>query len=343
MIRGIPAQIRRITVNVDRPEFEINPTSCTPKRIEGTLNGSEGASPPISIPFQVGDCEHLPFAPVLTASTTGHASKANGTSFIVKVRSPGLGQANIAKVSVQLPSQLPSRLTTIQKACPAATFEANPAACPEGSVIGRATVHTPVLKSALTGPAYLVSHGGAAFPDIEFLLQGEGISLVLDGKTDIKHGITYSKFESVPDQPFTSFETVLPAGPHSALTANVAEAKKYDLCGENLKMPTTIVAQNGATIEHNTKIALEGCGAVKGAKAKKLTRAQLLAKALHACRTKYKRSGPKRVKCEKAARQVRPQEALPQTEAHGTQDRTREQPTLTGFTALRLDRDQVQP
>ncbi len=302
MIRGIPAQIRKITVNVDRPNFEINPTSCAPKHIEGTLDGAEGASMPLSIPFQVGGCEHLPFAPVLSAAAQGHASKADGVSFVVKVTSAGLGQANIAKVSVQLPKQLPSRLTTIQKACPAAVFEANPALCPEGSVIGHATVHTPVLKSAVSGPAYLVSYGGAAFPDIEFVLQGEGITLVLDGKTDIKHGITYSKFESVPDQPFTSFETVLTAGPHSALTANVAESKKYDLCGETLEMPTTIAAQNGTTIEQQTRIAVEGCGAVKAAKAKKLTRAQLLANALHTCRTRYKHAKRRRARCEKLAR-----------------------------------------
>ena len=217
-----------------------------------------------------------------------------------------MGQANIQKVDLQLPKQLPSRLPTIQKACLASVFESNPAACDEGSLIGTATIHTPVLKNPLTGPAYLVSHGNAAFPDVEFVLQGEGITLVLDGKTQIKDGITYSKFESAPDAPFTSFETVLPAGPHSALTANVAERKHFELCGETLEMPTTITGQNGAVIERSTRITIEGCGAVKAAKTRRLTNAQKLGKALAACRKRYEHAKAKRLRCEKLARKRYP-------------------------------------
>ncbi len=302
MIRGIPAQIKKIIVGVNREGFEFNPTNCSPTKIEGTLDGSEGAVADISSPFEVGGCQGLPFAPTLSAATNGHASKANGANFVVKVTSKGLGQANIAKVDLQLPKALPARLSTLQKACTEAAFDANPASCPEGSDIGTATIHTPVLRNPLSGPAYLVSHGNAAFPDVEFVLQGEGITLMLDGKTQIKDGITYSKFDSAPDAPFTTFETVLPAGPHSALTANVAETKKYDLCGETLQMPTTITAQNGAVIERSTRIALQGCAAVKAAKAKKLSRAQKLAAALTACRKRFKHAKRRRAACERAAR-----------------------------------------
>jgi hypothetical protein len=302
MLKGIPVDLKHLRVTVDRPDFEFNPTNCSAMKVTGTLQGAEGASASVSSPFELAGCNTLPFAPQLTAATSGHASKADGTSLIVKVSSKGLGQANIAKVDLQLPKQLPSRLATIQKACLASVFEANPAACDEGSLIGTATIHTPVLKNPLTGPAYLVSHGNAAFPDVEFVLQGEGIKLVLDGKTQIKHGITYSKFESAPDAPFTTFETVLPAGPHSALTANVTEQKHYDLCGENLHMPTTITAQNGAVIEQSTKIAVQGCTAVKASKTRKLTNAQKLANALKDCRLRYKRDARRRQQCEKRAR-----------------------------------------
>ncbi len=299
MLKGIPVQLKRLQVNVDRQGFEFNPTSCEPMSITGTLSGSEGAATNVSSRFQVGGCEGLPFHPSLEASTSGQASKANGASLTVKVTSAGLGQANIRKVFLTIPKILPSRLQpTLQHACPDVVFNANPAGCDEDSLIGSATVHTPVLKSPLTGPAYVVSHGNAAFPDVEFVLQGEGITLVLDGKTDIKGGVTYSRFESAPDAPFTTFETVLPEGPHSVLAVNTEEAPDYDLCTHKITIPTVITAQDGAVIEQTTKVATTGCGALTGYKAK-FTNAQLLAKALKACKKDKRKAN--RVRCAKAA------------------------------------------
>ena len=306
-IRGIPLQLKRVIVEVDRSGFEFNPTGCEAKTISATIAGSEGTSANVSSPFKAENCGALPFSPQLSAGAVGHGSKAQGTTFKVTVtsggvNSGGVAQAGIAKVNLQLPKQLSSRLPTLQKACTEGVFNSNPAACDEGSVIGYATIHTPVLRSPLSGPAYLVSHGNAAFPDVEFVLQGEGIKLVLDGKTQIKNEITYSKFESTPDAPFTTFETVLPAGPHGVLVPNVSESKHFDLCGETIEMPTTIVGQNGVRIEHNTKIAIEGCSAVKSVHVKKLTRVQLLSKALQACRKRYKHNKHARQRCEKQAR-----------------------------------------
>jgi hypothetical protein len=305
-IRGIPLQLKRVLVTVDRSGFEFNPTSCAPMMIEGTITGSEGGSADVSSPFQVGGCKSLSFSPQLTASAVGHGSKADGTTFAVTVRSggtnaSGVAQAGIAKVQLQLPKQLSSRLPTLQKACTDTVFNANPASCDEGSVIGYATIHTPVLKNPLTGPAYLVSHGGAAFPDVEFVLQGENIKLVLDGQTDIKGELTYSRFESTPDAPFTVFETVLPAGPHGVLTPNVPEAKRFSLCGETLTMPTTMIAQNGTRIERETKVQVTGCGEVKGSKVSKLTLKQKLKRALRSCRHKHQHSMHGRIRCERQA------------------------------------------
>jgi hypothetical protein len=262
-VDGVQLRLRRINVEVNRPGFMLNPTSCAQQAVGATITAAQGASSTLSTPFEVGGCQNLPFAPKLTASAGGHASKADGASLDVKIESAGVGQANIAKVDLQLPKALPSRLSTLQKACLAAVFNANPAACHEESVIGKATIHTPILKAPLTGPAYLVSHGGAAFPDVEFVLQGEGVTLILDGNTDIKNGITYSRFESAPDAPFTSFETELPTGPHSILGAYVPASANYNLCGTSLALPTIITAQNGKQIKQTTKIAVTGCKASK--------------------------------------------------------------------------------
>ncbi len=252
IIDGIPLRVQTINVTVDRPEFFFNPTDCTEKAITATVAGAQGASAAVSTPFAAGGCATLPFKPKFTVSTSAKTSKKSGASLDVKVASSS-GQANIAKVVVSLPKQLPARLTTLQKACTAATFAANPAMCPAASLVGIAKASSPVLPVTITGPAYLVSHGGAAFPDLVVILQGEGVRVDLTGGTSIKKGITSSTFASIPDVPIRSFELTFPEGSHSALAANGS------LCAKPLTMPTTIDGQNGAQIKQSTRIAVSGC------------------------------------------------------------------------------------
>ncbi|MGH2854531.1 MAG: hypothetical protein ACRDLF_10135, partial [Solirubrobacteraceae bacterium] len=175
-------------------------------------------------------------------------------------------EANIAKVKVELPKRLPSRLTTLQKACPAAIFEANPASCPAASTVGIAKAVTPILPVPLMGPAIFVSHGGEAFPSLIIVLQGYGVTVDLVGTTFIsKAGITSSTFKTVPDVPVGTFELYLPEGKDSALAAN------GNLCtGKPLLMPTEFVAQDSPVspvIHQSTKIAVTGCPKAKAARA----------------------------------------------------------------------------
>lgn len=257
-VDGVPLRVKTVNVTVGaESKFTFNPTSCIEQSVAATITSVQGASSIQGSRFQAANCGSLPFTPSLTASTQGKASKVDGASLVVKIAAKP-GEANIAKTELQFPHQLPARNSTLQKACLQVQFALNPAGCPAGSIIGMATIRTPVLNVPLTGPMYLVSHGGATFPDVEVVLQGENVEIVLDGKTDIKKGVTYSRFETVPDAPFTSFEADLMEGPHSIFGVYLPH-EGHNLCGQALKLPTKLVGQNGAVIEKSTSIAVSGC------------------------------------------------------------------------------------
>jgi hypothetical protein len=257
MLRGIPLRIRSVNVTVDRPGFVFNPTSCDAMSIGGTLTGVQGARAQVSSRFQAAGCSSLGFQPVFSVSAPAKTSRSGGAALDVKIAYVP-GQADIRSVAVKLPVQLPARLSTVQQACPEQAFAANPASCDAGSLVGIGTAVTPVLPVPLTGPAYLVSHGGAAFPDIVMVLQGEGVTIDLVGNVNIaKNGVTSATFAQVPDAPISTFELNLPEGPHSALAA------VGSLCTKAQVMPTTLTAQNGAQINQNTKIKVTGCTTTK--------------------------------------------------------------------------------
>jgi hypothetical protein len=258
IVAGVPIRMKSISVTVSKSNFLYNPTNCGPLATESTLSGYTLVNGPItgtqllSTPFSVGNCSKLHFKPKFSAASTAKTSKANGASLETTIGYTA-GQANLKSITVQLPIQLPSRLTTLQQACLAATFEVNPFNCPKGSFVGGARANTPVLPKKMTGPAILVSHSNLAFPDLDLVLEANGVRVILVGNTDIKKGITTTKFASLPDVPVSSATVNLPIGPHSSLAAF------GNLCSKPLLMPTTLVGWNGTSIKQNSRILVRGC------------------------------------------------------------------------------------
>jgi hypothetical protein len=254
ILQGVPLHIRAVNVTLDREHFIFNATNCDPLAITATLTSTLGASATDTSRYQATNCTSLAFTPRFSAATSGRTSRVAGASLDARLQFPAGRQANLAKVKVELPKALPSRLTTLQKACPAKTFNENPAACPAASLVGYAKAGTPVLPVPLTGPAYFVSHGGEQFPSLIIVLEGYGVRVDVTGATFIsKKGITSSTFGAIPDVPVNTFEIYLPQGSYSALAAN------GNLCKKKLTMPTELVSQDGATIHQNTPILLTGC------------------------------------------------------------------------------------
>jgi hypothetical protein len=294
ILEGVPVSYRTIHVDINRPGFALNPTNCSPMSITGTTASVQGATAAVSSPFQAANCTGLKFQPTVTAVTAKKASRANGASLSVKITYPkgAMGtQSWFKEAKLTLPKQLPARLTTLQKACLSATFEANPETCPAASKIGHAIVHTEVLPTPLEGSVYFVSYGNAKFPEVVMVLKGSGVTIDLHGETLIQNGITTATFKNTPDVPFESIEVTLPAGPFSEFGANLPH-ESFNFCGRKLAMPTLFKAQNGLEIHKNTPITITGC-------AKTPTKTQKLNAALKAC---HKKTGNKRNTCEKHAR-----------------------------------------
>ena len=253
IVGGVPLRLRSLSVSINKSNFLFNPSYCGGLSTDSLLGSQAGAISKAASPFQVTNCTALPFKPVFTASSPTAPSRANGASLEVGFTQPG-HQANIRSVVASLPKVLPSRDSTLKLACPEATFKTGYKNCPAGSRVGSATVGTPVLPDKLTGPAYLISHGGASFPDLDLFLEGDnGVKVVLVGNTDITKGITTSTFASVPDVPVSSFMLKLPTARNSLL------GSFGSLCAKPLYMPTTITAQSGAQIKQQTRLSIGSC------------------------------------------------------------------------------------
>ncbi len=257
-IEGIPLQIQHINATTTRPNFQFNPTNCNKLEVTGTIDTGEGATRSIGVPFQVTNCAALKFKPKFSVSTSAKTSRTQGASLKVKLTYPNApfgSQANIEEVKVELPKALPSRLTTLQKACTAAQFHTNPAGCPAASIVGPREGDHPADPGCAGRPGVLRLQRRRSVPEPDRRAAG----LRRHDRPRRRHvhhettGITSSTFKTVPDAPVGSFELTLPEGKYSALAAH------GNLCKQKLAMPTEFVAQNGAEIHQSTKIEVTGC------------------------------------------------------------------------------------
>ena len=85
IIGGIPIRMRSIQVNIDKPNFTINPTNCTPFSVDSQGIGDQGTVTDFSSYFQAVNCATLPFKPTMTVKQIG-GSKATSAQ-------PGPGAA----------------------------------------------------------------------------------------------------------------------------------------------------------------------------------------------------------------------------------------------------------
>jgi hypothetical protein len=261
ILEGIPLDLRSISVDIDRPNFTLNPTSCDPMAVGGEAISPTGAAATLSSRFQAANCGKLAFKPKLALALRGATGRTGHPALKATLTYPKKGSfANIGRAQVGLPQSLFLDQGNIGTVCDQAHLRAD--TCPKASIYGKAKAWTPLLDKPLEGPVYLGVGYGHKLPDLVADLNGQ-IRILLNGRIDTtKHHGLRSTFEAVPDAPISKFTLELKGGKKFGLIEN-----STNLCGQTQKASVAFTAHSGKAEHQQTAIARQ-CGKKSG-KAKK--------------------------------------------------------------------------
>jgi hypothetical protein len=251
---GIPLRVRSLRVNLDRPDFALNPTNCDPFATLATLTGDQGASISRSAHFQVANCTGLPFEPSVSLRLSGGLARL-GHPAIHSVLRGAPGEANIHDVTVTLPKGEQLDNGHIGAPCVTADFEAG--TCPTSSLIGTAEATSPLLDQPLEGNVYTRASRIHKLPDLAIDLKGQ-VDIELTGRVDAVNGRLRTSFESTPDVPVSSFTLDLVGGAKGLLVNEDA------LCGTNKKATARMIGQNGKVVRRSIALQKACRGSSRG-------------------------------------------------------------------------------
>jgi len=253
VIAGVPVDIRSIALNMNRPQFTLNPTSCNAMAVLGSAVSTAGQAASLSSRFQVGACRELNFKPKLALSLKGGTRRTQHPKLRAVLTYPKGSYANIGRATVVLPRTELIDQSRVANPCTRAQFAENN--CPKASILGTAKAFTPLLDKPLTGRVYFRSNGGVReLPDIVADLKGQ-IHIVLVGYVDavVKKGTEISRvrntFATVPDAPVSRFVLELKGGKEGLLQNNT------NICAQQISATVKFTAQNAKTHNFQPKIA----------------------------------------------------------------------------------------
>jgi hypothetical protein len=252
IIGGIPIRMREIQVNIDRPNFMINPTNCSQFAVASEGIGDQGTAAGFSSPFAAVNCVTLPFKPHMTITQLGgHKSTGRGKDpsirFDLRTRP---GDANIESLALTLPNALEIDQNHLGNIC--AKSELLATHCAGRQSIGTVKDETPLLEKPLEGLAYAVS-GYKGLPHVALILGGQVTVIPQAESQTIGNGRLRTTVPVVPDVPVGHFQLTLYGKGQGYLT------NTRSLCAH---ASTTVqyTAQNGTTLSQTAPIKA-GCGA----------------------------------------------------------------------------------
>ena len=264
ILKGVPVRLRSLNVDVDRPNFVLNPTSCKTKTILAAFSSPDGSVFNASSPFGLSNCAALPVKPKLSIALTGKGQTTDGKHPGVKARLiQRSGHANLKQVQVRLPLSLALDPDNAQALCEFRDGTKIDPTCPKGSIVGRAVARTPLLDQPLRAPVYFVKNVRIdprtgrqirTLPMLIIPLRGENnIKLNLKGTSNVSKAHLVNTFAALPDAPVSRFDLTIDGGRNGILVIN------GDTCRSKQVARTEIDGQNGKTSDHNTPITTPNC------------------------------------------------------------------------------------
>jgi hypothetical protein len=256
VVGGIPLGLRQIKLNLDRPGFMRNATSCALQQLTATFTSTLNATASTTAPYQATDCDKVPFAPKLAGAVGKKGDRSElakgGHPTVTAVVSQTSGQIATKAVTVTLPKQLGADIPNLNRTCPEGQD------CGDRNIVGKAVATTPLLPIPLSGDVRLVTPAGGGLPQLRLGLRGL-LSIDLVGKTSLsKDGRVVNTFEGIPDVPLSRFELTIFGG-KSGILLNYGSLR----CGQRLTGNGEFVGHSGATKAVTGRF--EVCGTVKAA------------------------------------------------------------------------------
>jgi hypothetical protein len=249
ILHGLPLDVRSIAIEMNRPNFTLNPTNCEPMSITAAVQSTLGAAASLSQYFQASQCRALKFRPKLQLTLKGATKRAGHPALKATLTYPkGAGYSNIARAQVSLPHSEFLDQGNLSRVCTQPELKA--AACPAKSVYGKAKAWTPLLEKPLEGKVFLAVGFGYKLPALVAELNGQ-IRVLLVGKVDTdKQGGIRNTFEAAPDAPIEKFTLELKGGPKYGLLEN-----SENICRKQQKAGVAFKAHSGKTDNSAIKIA----------------------------------------------------------------------------------------
>ena len=247
ILAGVPLELRSLELDLDRPGFVRNPTSCEPMAITGTATTKIGQTAPLAARFQVGNCAGLPFKPKLSLGLSGALGRNGHPDVRAVFRSDPDGAA-LASLGFTVPAGELLDLDHVRGLCPRETAVDR---CPHDSRLGRLRLVSPFVDGAIEGPVYLREPDRGLAGLIAELRSGR-LRFVLHGRTSSANGRLAVRFGSIPDIPLSKAVLTL-AGGRRGIVVN-----SRSLCSRPGAATATATAHNGMSRKLQVRPRLEG-------------------------------------------------------------------------------------